>query len=70
VIPIAGLATNGLMLATVLWLAIIGGSSTEQPIIIAIAAVVIWFVIGLGYFVFNSRSKKSSIFPFPGGKET
>ena len=68
VIPIAGLATNGLMLATVLGLAIIGGSSTEQPVTIAIAAVAVWMVVGLGYFALNSRSKESKLLPFPGGK--
>jgi hypothetical protein len=35
---------------------------------IAIAAVGIWMAIGLAYFAVNSRSKESSLFPFPGGK--
>jgi len=34
----------------------------------AVATVAIWMAIGLAYFALNSRSKESSLFPFPGGK--
>ena len=68
VIPIAGLAANAVMMVAVIWLAAIGGGSTQLAGFIAVAAVAIWMAIGLGYFAFNSRSRESRLFPFPGGK--
>jgi amino acid transporter len=68
VIPIAGFAANAVMMITLIWLALIGGSATQIAGFIAIAAVGIWMAIGLTYFAVNSRSKESSLFPFPGGK--
>jgi amino acid transporter len=70
VIPIAGFAANALMMITVIWLATIGGGATQLAGFIAVAAVGAWMALGLAYFAINSRSKESSIFPFPGGKET
>jgi amino acid transporter len=68
VIPLAGLAANIVMLVAVIWLASIGGGSTQIAGFIAVAAVAVWMAVGLGYFAFNSRSKESRIFPHPGGK--
>jgi amino acid transporter len=68
IIPIAGFAANAVMMVTLIWLAIIGGSGTEVAGFIAIVAVAVWMAIGVGYFALNSRSKESSLFPFPGGK--
>jgi amino acid transporter len=70
VIPIAGFAANAVMMVTVIWLATIGGSATQLAGFIAVAVVGAWMALGLAYFAVNSRSKESSIFPFPGGKET
>ena len=66
VIPIAGFVANMVMMVAVIWLGLIGGGDTQWAASIAIASTAIWMVIGLGYFVFNSRSTSSSIFPFPG----
>jgi len=68
VIPIAGFAANAVMMVTVIWLAAIGGGATQLAGFIAVAAVGTWMALGLAYFAINSRSKESSLFPFPGGK--
>lgn len=66
IIPAAGLGANAVMMATLIWLAIIGGGATQTAGSIAIVVVGIWMALGLGYFALNSRSKESSLFPFPG----
>jgi amino acid transporter len=68
VIPLAGLAANVVMMITVIWLATIGGGATQLAGIIAIASVGMWMALGLLYYIVNSRSKESRIFPHPGGK--
>jgi len=68
VIPIAGLAANVLMLVAVIYLATTGGGATQLACFIAVAAVGLWMAVGLGYFALNSRSKESTLFPYPGGK--
>ncbi len=65
-IPLAGLAANVVMLIAVIWLALIGGSATQTAGFVAIVITAIFMAIGLGYFALNSRSRESSIFPFPG----
>jgi amino acid transporter len=67
-IPIAGLAANVVMLVAVIWLAAVGGGATQLACFMAVGTVAIWMAIGLAYFALNSRSKESSLFPFPGGK--
>ena len=69
VIPIAGFVANMVMMVAVVWLGLIGGGDTQWAASVAIASTAIWMIIGLGYFVFNSRSKPSRIFPFPGKEE-
>jgi amino acid transporter len=66
VIPIAGFVANIVMMVAVVWLGLIGGGDTQWAASVAIASTAVWMVIGLGYFVLNSRSTSSSIFPFPG----
>jgi len=66
IIPIAGFAANMIMMGAVVWLGVIGGSDTQWAALVAIAITGIWMAIGLAYFVLNSRSTSSSIFPFPG----
>lgn len=66
VIPIAGLTANLVMLGAVVWLGFIGGSDTQWAAFFAIVTTGIWMLLGLGYFVINSRSRESRIFPFPG----
>ena len=69
VVPIAGLAANVLMLIVVIWLGIIGGGSTQQAAFIALVISAIWIAVGLVYYLANSRSKESGLFPFPGKEE-
>jgi amino acid transporter len=66
IIPIAGFAANMIMMGAVVWLGVIGGGDTQWAAFVAIAITAIWMAIGLAYFALNSRSKQSSIFPFPG----
>jgi hypothetical protein len=66
VIPMAGFAANMIMMGAVVWLGVIGGGDTQWAAFLAIAITGIWMAIGLAYFAVNSRSRQSSIFPFPG----
>ena len=66
IVPLAGFAANAIMLGVVIWLGLVGGGATQEAAFIAIAASAIWIVIGIVYFMLNSRSKPSGIFPFPG----
>jgi amino acid transporter len=68
IVPIAGFGANMVMLGAVIWLGVIGGGSTQTAALIAIAIAAVWMAVGFGYFALNSRSKESSIMPFPGGK--
>ena len=70
VVPIAGFAANVLMLIVVIFLGVIGGGTTQEAALIAIGISGIWIAVGFGYYLMNSRSKESGLFPFPGGKET
>lgn len=66
IVPLAGLAANLIMLGAVVWLGLIGGSDTQWAAMFAIILTSVWMAIGLGYFVVNSHSRESEIFPFPG----
>ncbi len=66
VVPFAGFAANVVMLGTVAWLGYMGGSDTQWAALFAIALTCVWLLVGLGYFVVNSKSVESRIFPFPG----
>ena len=41
-------------------------SDTQWAALFAIVVTGVWMAIGLGYFVLNSKSRESRIFPFPG----
>ena len=56
------------MLIAVVWLGFIGGGDTQWAALVAVGIAAIWMAVGLAYYVLNSRSKESGIFPFPGGK--
>jgi len=66
IVPIAGFAANMIMMGAVVWLGVVGGGDTQWAAFLAIAITGVWMAIGLAYFILNSRSKESSIFPFPG----
>jgi amino acid transporter len=62
VIPLFGFLTNLLMLVAVVYLSILGGGDTGAAALMAIAATVIWVVLGAVYFVFNTRSRGERVF--------
>jgi amino acid transporter len=68
IVPIAGFGANLLMLVAVIWLGVVGGGGTQTAALMAIGITAVWMVAGVGYYMLNSRSKESRIFPFPGGK--
>ena len=54
------------MMIAVVWLGVIGGGDTQLAAFSAIVITAIWMVIGFVYYYYNSKSKSSGIFPFPG----
>ncbi|MDA8335651.1 MAG: APC family permease [Peptococcaceae bacterium] len=61
VVPVLGVLVNVAMLAAVFYLGIAGGGIGQQASIIAITASVIWTVIGLVYFLGNSKKLNRKI---------
>ena len=57
------------MMGVVVWLGFVGSSDTQWAASAAIAITAVWMLIGFAYFVVNSRSTSSSIFPFPGKEQ-
>jgi amino acid transporter len=70
IVPLAGFVANMVMMAAVVWLGIIGGGDTQAAAFAAIVITAIWMLIGLAYFLGNSRSTESKLFPFPGKEGT
>jgi hypothetical protein len=58
------------MMIAVVWLGVIGGGDTQLAAFSAIVITAVWMVIGFGYYFYNSKSKQSGIFPFPGKEMT
>jgi len=54
------------MMATILYLSIVGGGTSRLEGTFAIVGTAIWLIAGLVYFRVNSKSKPSGLFPFPG----
>lgn len=55
IVPILGFITNIGMLSAVIYLAILGGGATQTAAIEAIAATVVWLVVGYIYLIGNSK---------------
>jgi APA family basic amino acid/polyamine antiporter len=66
IIPLGGFIANLAMMAAVLWLGFSGGSDTQWAALFAVVSAAAWMLIGLGYFVINSKTTQSPLFPFPG----
>jgi hypothetical protein len=66
IIPNLGAATNIAMLIAVIWLGILGGGMTQWAAFVAIAGTVVWAMVGVTYFVINSRTAPSALLPYPG----
>jgi hypothetical protein len=65
VIPVAGLVANIGMLAAVVVMSVTAGGSTQTDTLIALAAVVVWIVIGAIWLVFNSAATNKSLLVKP-----
>lgn len=61
IIPVLGFISNIGMLIAVLYLGILGGGTTQTAAIASIAATIIWLVIGIFYFVLNSKKQQLPI---------
>jgi len=55
-VPVLGLLANIGMLLAVIYLGILGGGMTQVSAMVAIIATLIWLVVGIIYFVSNSRA--------------
>jgi amino acid transporter len=66
VVPNLGAAANIGMLFAIVWLAILGGGMTKYAAVFAIAGTGVWAVIGVAYFVANSRTAPSALLPYRG----
>ena len=66
VVPNLGAATNIAMLLAVIWLSIVGGGMTQFAAFLALAATGVWAIIGIIYFLVNSKTASSALLPFSG----
>jgi amino acid transporter len=65
-IPLMGAVANVAMLLAVVWLGILGGGDTQYAAFIGLAATGVWVLIGIAYYVANSRTASSTMLPYPG----
>lgn len=61
VVPILGIVANIAMLLAVIYLGVLGGGDTRTAALIAVIAAFAWFVVGVVYFVANSRARRRSV---------
>jgi amino acid transporter len=61
-IPVLGLIANVVMVAAIIFLNITT-PGTQQATLIALGIAVVWFVISVAYFIFNSRQQGKAILP-------
>jgi amino acid transporter len=66
IIPNIGAAANIAMLLAIVGLGIVGGGIAQFAALFGLAATAVWMVIGVVYFVANSRTMTSTLLPFPG----
>jgi amino acid transporter len=57
IVPILGFLANLLMFGAVVYLAINAGGNSANDAVIALAAVAVWFVIGVVWFVINTQKQ-------------
>jgi amino acid transporter len=60
-VPIAGFLANLLMLVAVLYIGASAGGSSATDAIIALAMVVVWMVVGIVWFIINTRKQGHKI---------
>ena len=56
-IPAAGFSANVFMLAAVVYLSLEGGGTTSTDTTVALSMVMLWIVVGAGYYVINRRRR-------------
>jgi amino acid transporter len=60
-VPLLGAFANLAMLLAVIYLGILGGGDTRTAALISIIATVVWFALGLFYFVSNTRGRSREV---------
>jgi len=60
-VPLLGAFANLAMLLAVIYLGILGGGDTRTAALISIIATVVWFALGLFYFVSNTRWRSREV---------
>jgi amino acid transporter len=60
-VPLLGAFANLAMLLAVIYLGILGGGDTRTAALIAIIAAAVWFVLGVFYFVTNTRGRSRDV---------
>ncbi len=60
-IPILGIVANIVMLLAVLYLGVLGGGDTRIAALISVVAAAAWFLVGIIYFVTNSKARQRSV---------
>ena len=66
IVPLLGAGANIVMLFATGWLGILGGGEAQAAAIMAIIITVVWIIIGLGYFLVNTRTRSSRFLPYTG----
>jgi len=61
-VPVLGLAANLFELGAVIYLAMKGSPATARDAYIAIGAVVVWLIVGMVWFVYNTYRQKHPVF--------
>jgi APA family basic amino acid/polyamine antiporter len=67
-IAFLGAAANIAMLLAVVWLSIVGGGVTQAAASLATIITMVFILIGITYFVINSKTPASKLLPFNGKK--
>jgi amino acid transporter len=60
-VPLLGVIANIAMLLAVIYLGILGGGDTKTAALISIIATLVWFAVGLIYFVTNTRGRSREV---------
>ena len=63
VVPLLGMLANIGMLLAVFYLGILGGGATKTSAVEAILCSLMWAVLGVAYFVSNSKARQRSMLP-------
>lgn len=65
IVPVLGLLANVAMLATILGMGILGGGTSQQESLLALAIAAFWAIVSIGYVLVNSRRRGRSLLAVP-----